>query len=254
MRLALLVLWILAPDLRALQLYERMAFQPATATDDAARRVAEILEKKEHWVGAYSLLGDKFGPFPDDLVVTVDFDHRGEELAQASVRKARATISFNLAKLAVGQRSLDEFYAKKKAAEARGNRLELKIPPVKVDRIIYHELLHVLQQGSGGPLWFVEGMAQLAGDDPNSIYGFMNDKKSVRKIDAALDRDRDAYARGHLFWKWLDSRGVVQRVFELSVVKRIAWKDALVEATQLSWDVLVDMEREWSQQELEKLR
>jgi hypothetical protein len=254
MRLALLMLGVLAPDLRALELYERMQFQPVDTKDDAARRVVEILRKKDHWVGAYSALSDRFGPFPDDLVVAVNFDLQGEELAQGGGRKSKGIVSFNLEKLAEGQRAIDEVLEKKRIAEARGQRFVMTVPPLKFERIIHHELTHVLQQDYDAPLWFLEGMAQLAGDDPNLICSFAQDKRKIRSIDVPLEDRRDNYARGHFFWKWLDSRWLARRVFELTAVQRRGWKEALVEATQLSWNVIVDMEREWSERELEKLR
>ena len=254
MRLALLLLWILAPDLRALQLYERMQFQPVDAKDDAARRVVEILLKKEHWVGAYSSLSDRFGPFPDDLVVSVNFDLQGEELGQAGGRKNKGLISFNLERLAEAQRTIDQVLEKKRLAEARGRRFVMTVPPLKFERIIHHELTHVLQQNYDAPLWFLEGMAQLAADDPNILCSFAQDKRKIQSIDVHLEDRRDNYARGHFFWKWLDSRSLAQRVFELTAVQRQGWKVALIEATQLSWDVIVVTEREWSERELEKLR
>jgi hypothetical protein len=254
MRIALLILVVLAPDLRALQLYERMQFQPADPKDDAARRVVEVLEKKEHWVDAFSALADKFGPFPDDLVVKVDFDHRGEEVAQGGARKSKGSISFNLEKLAQARRSIDDLYEKKRAAEARGQRFIITVPPIRVERVIYHELTHVLQQSYDAPLWFLEGMAQLGGDDPNMIRGFAQARRKIQNIDVVLEDRAETYARGHFFWKWLDSRTLAQRVFELTAVQRRGWKEALMEATGQSWEVIVANEREWSEKELERLK
>jgi hypothetical protein len=254
MRIALLLLFVLAPDLRALELYERMQFEPSEAKDDAARRVLEVLQKKEHWVGAFSSLADRFGPFPDDLVVKVDWDCRGEELAQGGGRKSKGTISFNLEKLTATRRAMDDLYEKKRAAEARGQRFVITVPPVRIDRIIYHELTHVLQQNYDAPLWFLEGMAQLAADDPNTMHGFAQARKKLQSIDVTLKDRAEIYARGHFFWKWLDSRYVAQKVFELTVVKRRDWKESLIEATGQSWQTIVDTEKEWSERELEKLR
>jgi hypothetical protein len=254
MRGAVLILGLLAPDLRALELYERMQFQSVDAKDEAARRLLEVLRKKEHWVGAYSALAEKFGPFPDDLVVTVDFNLRGEEVAQGGGRKSRGVVSFNLEKLAEAQRGIEEAYAKKKAAEASGQRFVVIVPPIRFDRIIYHELTHVLQQSYDAPLWFLEGMAQLAGEDLNSICSFAQEKKKIQSIDVHLEGRKDTYARGHFFWKWLDSRGLAQRVFELSIVQRRGWKEALIEATQLSWESILLSEKEWSEKELDKFR
>jgi hypothetical protein len=253
-RFALLILFVLAPDLRALELYERMQFQRADPKDEEARRVVEILMKKEHWVGAFSALAEKFGHFPDGLVVTVDFNHSGEELAQAGGRKTKGIVSFNLDRLAEGQRAIDQVLETKRAAEARGQKFVMTVPPLKFERIIYHELMHVLQQSYEAPLWFLEGMAQLAGEDPNMMYGFAHERKKIQSIDVELKARQDVYARGHFFWKWLDSRHLSQRVVEITVVQRRPWKEALIEATGLSWESLVDTEREWSERELEKLR
>ena len=254
MRLALLILWVLAPDLRALQLYERMQFQPADPKDDAARRVVEVLLKKEHWVGAYSSLAEKFGHFPEGLVVTVDFDLPGDELAQGGSRRTKGIVSFNLEKLAEAQRAIDEVLEKKRVAEARGQRFVMTVPPLKFERIIYHELMHVLQQSYDAPTWFLEGMAQLAGEDPNMMYGFALQRKKIRSIDVELTDRGEIYARGHFFWRWLESRHLAQKVVELTVFQRRGWKESLTEASGLSWESLVDTEREWSEKELEKLR
>lgn len=253
-RVAVLLLLGLLPDERSLQLYERTRFKAAEPTDDAGRRVVELLLRKEHWVGAYRELADKYGAFPADLEVSVDFDFAGKELARAAGRGSRGTISFNLTQLSDAQKKIDAYQGKRKAAEARGQRMVFKVPPVKFDRVIYHELTHVLQQGYDAPLWFLEGMAQLAGDDPNSICAFAVEKKIVKDIDASITDRGDVYARGHLFWKWLETRHAVQKVFELCITQRRPWKESLLEATQQSWASLVASEREWSEKEVEKLR
>jgi hypothetical protein len=129
-----------------------------------------------------------------------------------------------------------------------------KVPPVRFDRVIYHELTHVLQQGYDGPLWFLEGMAQLAGDDMNAICGFAVAKKPLKNIDAPLAEKGDNYARGHLFWKWLESRYAVQKTVQHTIFERRPWKESLEDATQQSWASIVATEREWSERELEKLR
>ena len=53
----------------------------------------------------------------------------------------------------------DEVYEKKRAAEARGQRFIITVPPIRFERIIYHELTHVLQQSYDAPLWFLEASA-----------------------------------------------------------------------------------------------
>lgn len=254
-RIAILCILGLLADDRAERLFERMKFQPANPEDDVARRVSDVLLRKEHWVGAYGELREKYGPFPDNLDLTVDFAFNGEELARAIGRgSGKSTISFNLKKLAAAQRKMDEFETTRKEAEARGQKVVFKVPPVKFDRMIYHELTHVIQAGYDAPLWFLEGMAQLAGDDLNAICGFAVEKKNVRDIDATLSDRGDIYARGHLFWKWLDTRYAAQKTVQLTVYERRPWKESLEEAVGRSWAAIVATEREWSEKEIEKLR
>lgn len=249
-RIAFLLLLALLPDERAMRLYEGTKFQAPNPEDDAARRVADVLLKKEHWVGAFSELSEKFGRFPDTIDLSVDFNFAGDELARAEGRAGKGNITFNLKKLAAQQRQVDEFEAKRKA----GQKLVFRVPPVKIDRVIYHELTHILQAGYDAPLWFLEGMAQLAGDDLNAMCGFAVEKRVVRNIDLPLTEKGDVYARGHLFWKWLVSRHAMPKVVELTIHQRRPWKASIVEAMAQSWTSIVETEREWSEKEIEKYR
>jgi hypothetical protein len=253
-RIAILLLLALLPDERALRLYERTKFQPPNPEDDTAKRVCDLLLKKEHWVGAYSELAEKFGRFPDDLDVTVDFNYTGTELARAAGKARRGVISFNLKKLSESQKKNDEFEELRKTSEAQGRKFYFRVPPARFDRVIYHELTHVLQQGYDAPLWFLEGMAQLAGDDMNAICGFAVEKKVIQDVDAPVREKADTYARGHLFWKWLVSQRAMEKVVELTIFKQRPWKEALEEATARSWASIVATEREWSEKEIEKHR
>src|SRR5689334_9816985 len=78
-RLALLVLLpaLVADDDRANRFFDRVRFEKPEARDEEGRRVLEIFLKKEHWVGAYRTLEERFGKFPDDLEVAVDFKLEG---------------------------------------------------------------------------------------------------------------------------------------------------------------------------------
>ncbi|HLY11596.1 MAG TPA: hypothetical protein VKW04_20005, partial [Planctomycetota bacterium] len=64
----------------------------------------------------------------------------------------------------------------------------------------------------------------------------------------------DLYARGHVFWMWLDSKGAVRKTADLVVAQHRPWKEALEESTGFPWPVLALAEREWSAKEVEKLQ
>jgi len=250
MNVALLLLLAAFPDQQAVRHYERTRFDKIEPTDEASRKVVEFILRKEHWIGAFSDIADRFARYPDDLELSVDFNLDGEEAARTTGRGVRWKISFNLKLLAGAQKQLDEIEELKKA----GKKVTFKVPPVKFDRLIHHEMTHVLQAGFDGPGWFVEGMAQLVGDDPNSLYQFAHDGGAVKALDTAPSSRTETYARGHLFWKWLDSRGATAKTFELAFVRRLGWKEALEGATGRSWASMAADESEWSAKELARLK
>lgn len=252
-----LLLFLLGASLQdeaATRLYDQTRFEPPVTEEDEGRRVLAILLNREHWLGAFQAIAEKFGPFPESLVVSVDFDLDGEELARAAGKGDRGKVSFNLKKLTEGQKKHEAMEQKKREVEAKGGRFAYRIPPVRVERIIYHELTHVLQAGCKGPSWFLEGMAQLIGDDPNSMCGFAVNGRKVRDIDEPLTERNDIYARGHLFWKWLDAQGAAQKVAQLCLSQHFPWKAAVEEATGLAWSAILTQERDWSAKEIDRLR
>ncbi len=239
---------------RAADFFDRIEFGAASPDTDEERKVLELLSKRDHWVGAFRTIERSFGAFPDNLLLKVDFNLQGAEAGWGAGRDSEGKIRFNLKVLGNIQRKRDEIEEKSKEVQARGGKVVYKVPPAKIERVIYHELTHVLQREFKAPDWFNEGMAQYISDDPNNLYGFALSNKPVEEIDAPAEDPHDAYARGHLFWKWLDSRSVVKKVVELTVFQRKEWKDALEEATGLPWAVLVIAEKHWSAAELQKYK
>jgi hypothetical protein len=255
-----ILVWVLAlwagpdADQRASDFFDRIQFEAPSEDTNEARRVAEVLQKREHWVGAYKALELQLGPMPDNLTVKVDFGLEGTDAGWGGSNGIEAKVRFNLKRLGELQKKVDEFEAKRKEAQSRGQTLVFRVPPIRLERLIYHELTHVFQRGCQGPGWFMEGMAQLIGDDPNNIAGFANANKKVQAIDeGSIDR-ADSYARGHLFWKWLEGRGSAKKAAELVVFQHRPWKEALEEATGLPWALVTLAERDWSTKEVEKLQ
>lgn len=255
-----ILVWILAlgpgldADERARDFFDRIQFEPPGEDTDEARRVADVLQKKEHWIGAFKAVERQLGAMPDLLTVKVDFGLEGNDAGWGGSNGTAAKVRFNLKRLGEIQKKVDEFDVKRKEAQGRGQNLVFRVPPLRMERLIYHELTHVFQRGCPGPGWLLEGMAQLIGDDSNNIAGFVNANKKVQVIDeGSLDRT-DSYARGHLFWKWLEGRGSARKAADLIVFQHRPWKEALEEATGLPWELVTLAERDWSAREVEKLQ
>lgn len=249
MKALLLALALAAvPDERAERHFDRMKIEAPDLSDDVSRRVVVHMLQKELWVGAFTDLADRFTRFPDDLVLTLDFKLERDEVARTVWVGGEWRISFNLKKLCELQKRLDEIEKMKRD----GKQFVFKVPPLKMDRLVHHELAHILQGHSDAPGWFVEGMAQLVGDDYNALCQFVKENRPVRGLDRQITDRNETYARGHLFWKWLDSRGATSKTFELAFVKHLPWQQALEEATNRSWANIVAEECEWSARELLK--
>jgi hypothetical protein len=256
MRVALLLSLaaLAADDERANGFFERIRFEKPEAPGEEGRRVLEILLKKEHWVGAYRTLEERFGKFPDDLALSVDFRLQGDKLGSARAGGTKGEISFNFQRLVEGQKKLDDFERLRIQARAEGKVLIVKIPALKFDRIIYHEMTHILQRNYDAPGWFTEGMAEFVADDENAIYSLAASGRRVKEVDDPVAERIDTYARGHLFWNWLDERGAAKKAIELSIVQRRPWKEAIEESAGIPWTVIVPSERDWSIKEVERRR
>jgi hypothetical protein len=239
---------------RAADFFDRIEFGATSPDADEERKVLELLSKRDHWIGAFRTIERTFGAFPDNLVLKVDFSLQGAEAGWGAGRDSEGKIRFNLKVLGNIQRKRDENEEKSKEAQAQDGKVVYKVPPARIERVIYHELTHVLQREYKAPGWFNEGMATFLADDPNNIYGFAVANKAVEEIDAALTDPHDIYARGHLFWKWLETRSAVRKVAELALVEHKEWKDALEEGTGFPWAVLVITEKQWSAGELQKFK
>src|SRR5204863_4011948 len=147
----------------------------------------------------------------------VSFDGTGEEYGQGSAAGIEGRVRFNLPKLEEYQRKVDELEKQKKNLEAEGRKAVFRVPPARLDRMIWHELTHVLQRGCEGPDWFREGMAVWVSEDPNTLLAFASAGRKVESIEMLLPARNDAYARGHLFWKWLDSKGAAKKAARSAV-------------------------------------
>jgi hypothetical protein len=256
MRSAALLLALVAAqnaDQRGRELAARVRFAAAETKSDEARRVVALLSDPSRWAAGFREVEEKLGAFADDSALDVTWDYAGDEFAKMA---GKTVIRFNLGRLEAYRRKLDELEKQRQELAKQGKRMVYRLPPAKIERFIPHELVHVLQKQRGceAPEWFDEGLAQWLGDDPNVLVGFALSGRKPDGIEAPLADPNDVYARGHLFFKWLDSKGVLRKAVRAAFFEGVAWKRALEDATGLAWEKLVAAEKDWSARELEKLR
>ena len=254
--LVLVALAALAPQAgeeRLKKLASQVTFKRPEARSDEARRVVDLLTAPERWAAAFRTVEEKIGPFADATAVEVTFDYEGREFAKMA---DDTKIRFNLVKLEDYRRKLDALERQRQELAKQGKKMVFRLPPAKLERFVPHELCHVLQKQRKveAPDWFEEGLAQWVGEDFNVLTGFAIAGKKVDLIDAATSDPDDVYARGHLFFLWLDSRSALKKAVRAAFFESAPWKKALEEATGLAWDKLIAAEREWSAVEVAKLR
>ena len=254
MRILAAALLSLALQDRAGAFFDAVRFEDAKAESEPARRVTEMLRKKEHWVAAYRAIEERLGPMPKKLDLTVSFDYDGEDVAQGAAKGDVGMIRFNLKKLEEYQRTLDDLEKRKKEAAAKGGRLLFKVAPARIDRVLWHELTHIFHNDYDAPLWFKEGLAQWLSEDRNTIEGFALARKKVDSIEEPVAEKIHVYARGHLFWSWVDTRGGVKGVVRATVLEGGAWKESIEKTLGLAWPNIDAAERAWSAREVAKIQ
>ncbi|HVE38476.1 MAG TPA: hypothetical protein VNM14_01225 [Planctomycetota bacterium] len=238
---------------RAKKLAAQVRVAKPESRSDEARRVIELLGTPERWAAGFRTVEEKIGAFSDDTAVEVTFDYDGREFAKMA---GDTKVRFNLTKLEEYRRKLDALDRQRQELAKQGKKMVFRLPPAKLERFVPHELCHVLQKQRKveAPEWFEEGLAQWVGDDPNVLIGFALAAKKVDGIESSLSDPEDVYARGHLFFLWLDSKNVLRKAVRAVFFESVPWKKALEDASGLAWEKLVAAEREWSLREVEKLR
>ncbi len=252
----LILLLSIAPQDRASKLYDRMVFPPKDELErwegrsDVHRRVVAKMLSKKAWLAAIRNVEDELGPLPDDMVVKVELaEWVGSHPAIGNAIGSNGSVKINMRRLVEYQDTIDRLEKQKRDLAKKGKRLIFKVPPIKFERIIHHEMTHVFQREVNTPDWFHEGLASWIGNDSNYLYAFGVARKKVGDVDGELEEGDDAYPRGMLFFQWLDSR--IRKKGMRALGKAIyeegkPWKEALVEAAGKEWPELVAAERKWS--------
>ncbi len=223
------------------------------------KQLLEILLKRENWITAIRQCEDRVGAFSIAWEIEVKLgEWDGTHVASGDRVGDKGQIRFNLRKLGDYERKMDGYRQQAEELKKKGKTMYWKVPPIRYERIIHHELVHVLQGEYKSPGWFHEGLASWVGDDANYIAAFAHAKKPVQSIEVDLSADPDdEYARGHVFFKWLEDRNGkdgVKRLFTMTAIDGGDWKKSLEEVTGLEWAKIVAVEGEWSEGCVKKKR
>ncbi len=250
----LLLLAVLAPQDRAERFFDRVSFGDARPEGEPGERVLASLKSRENWVAAARAIESRLGPLPEKLSVQVSFDYDGDDAARTATIDGVGRMRFNLKKLEELQVRADDLERQKRELAKEGKRLRFKVPPARLDRLLWHELTHVFHGELDAPDWFTEGLATWLSEDLNNLHAFAAFGPEVGEIEGAVGDKMTVYARGHLFWSWVASRDGVKRAVQAVVVDRGPWKASLEKVLALDWAGILKAEREWSAKEVAKLR
>ncbi len=250
----LLLLAVLAPQERAERLFERVTFGEAKPEGEPGERVLASLKSRENWLAAVRAIESRLGPLRENQPIRVTFDYDGEDAARTATIDGEGRIRFNLQKLEELQKRADDLERRKRELAKEGKRLRFKVPPPRLDRLLWHELTHVFHGELDAPDWFTEGLAQWLSEDMNNLHAFATFGPAVEEIDGGAEEKLVIYARGHLFWSWVESKGGVKPAVQAIVAERGPWKTSMEKVLGLSWEELRKAEREWSTKEVARLK
>lgn len=252
--LAVLLL-LQSPDERAKAIVQKIAFP---AADDVKawvskgpefKNVLDLVLKRETWTAAVKALEETMAPFGDDWTFEVklvewDGDHpaHGERTGKAAV------VNFNMKKLGSYEKKMMEYRKQDEELRKKGKRLAWKVPPLKYDRLVIHELVHILQGEYASPGWFHEGLASWAGADLNYVQGFLYKTEQVPDVEANLEGD-DVYGRGQMFMMWLEQkagREAFKKLAKATILEGGEPKAAIAKLVGMEWAKLAAEELAWS--------
>jgi hypothetical protein len=219
-----------------------------------AKALEPILDARS-WVSAIREVEEKLDPLPADLTVEVVLaDWEGSHPSAAAREGTRGVVRFNMKRLGDLQRKADEIETRRKNLPP-GKAAVWRVPPLKTARLIPHELTHLLQDRDRSPSWMHEGLASWVGDDEHYLRGFAHRGKTVAFVDDPPAEPDDDYARGMMFFRWLEQktgRPGLRRFAEASALGGGDWKKELEKATGLEWGKIREEEREWSARYLQR--
>ena len=263
MNLLLLLLLLQSPDDRAREIVGRITFPTAevvkTWTDKGPeyKNVLDVVLKRESWKSAVKQVEERLGPFGGDWTIQVTLaEWEGNHPSEADRKDKAAGVRFNMKKLSSYEKKMIDFRRQEEELKKQRKRFAWKVPPLKYERLIVHELVHVLQGTYASPPWFHEGLASWAGADPNYVMGYLYANDEVKDVESPLDGD-NLYGRSQLFMMWLEKKsgaGVFAKLVKATIVDGTEAKAAIEKLLETTWDKITAEELAWTTQYAKKNR
>jgi hypothetical protein len=216
------------------------------------RKVIDMITDRKQWAKAFQTVDLKLGLAPADPDVRITIEDTDDKRPACSAGKdGRGFVRFNMRLLVPYQDKLDEIERDK----AAGKKMRFIVPPMRLDAVIPHELAHVIC-GGFEESWMSEGIASYVGDDDVIFYMFNHRGSRVDTLDRVVPED-DAYARGMVFFLWLEKErgadGV--RAFARRIVRDgILPSRAAADACGIPWEKVVLREKTWSDEYIAKYK
>jgi hypothetical protein len=252
--LLLAALLALAPQDRPEQLWSKARFAPPAAElDEVQTRVDAQLRKKEAWIAAFKAVESKLAAFEEIPIVEVSFDLQGDSPSHGGLTDGKAFVRFNLRRLGDYQLKIDAIEQQRKELAKQGKRVVFHIPPLRFERLLHLELAKIRLAPLLLPEWMECGLAAWVSEEMNYLAGFAVNGKKVEDVDAGVAEAQDNFGRGHVFWKWMDSKGATAKAVRALAAKTDPLK-AVADAAGMPWEALKAAEKDWSAKQVEKLR
>jgi len=255
--LALLIPLLQAPDDHARAVVGRIAFPKAEEVKAWAdkgpeyKNVVEIVLKRETWTAAVKSIEESLAPFADEWKIETSLtEWEGSHPSHGERADKVATVKFNMKRLAEYEKKMIDYRRQQEELKKKGKRIAWKVPPLKYDRLVAHELVHVIQGTVKAPDWFREGMASWAGADPNYVLSFLYNNDALKEVEAPLEGD-DLYGRSHLFMIWLEKksgREAFKKWAKATILEGGEVKASLEKILETTWEKIAAEELTWSTQ------
>lgn len=258
MSVVTIVLWLALQATR----YERAAEGIALPSEEAQRpwrekgpqheRVVELVMDRQNWVEGLKRIDARLGLFAEAPEVAVTLEEwEGTQAALGGGSNGKGNIKFNMKTLAAYQSRIEEYEELTKKGAVK-----VYVPPTQIKRTIWHEMTHVLQDKLESPAWFREGMACAVEHNDSVIRWFAYNDHAVDSLQKEPP-DEDVYARGWLFWLWLEQEAGaagLKQVARATCVDGADWKVAVEAAVEKRWPEILEAEQAWSREHVKELR
>lgn len=253
--LPLLLLLVQSPDDHARAVVERIGFPKSdevkkwTDKGPEYKNVLDVVLKRETWRSAVKFIEEHLAPIADDWRIEVTLtEWEGNSPAQSERGENAAPVRFNMKRLSGYEKKMIDYRREEQELKKKGKRFAWKVPPLKYDRLIFHELVHLVQGTYKSPDWFIEGLASWAGADPNYVMAFLYENDEVKGVESPLT-EVNLYGRSQLFMMWLEKksgREIFKKLVKATFIDGGEPKPALEKLLGTTWEKITAEETEWT--------